>query len=310
MGITLTDIKQLRDKTSAGFMDCKKALTEANGDFKEAEKILKKMGLAELAKRSGRTSSEGSVFVRVEGNDAVIIELSCETDFVAKTDDFNALGLKCTQYIIEHTRGKAQPDITTTDLTTISEAVNAFVTEAAIVLKEKCQCIRFEKIQKKDSQVFGSYTHGIPARLGAVVTVSSDKVDEGAVEVSESEKELLNRFAYECALHAVARTPLFLDPGSAQQQYIDEQKEIFIKQAEQTGKPPEILEKMITGKLNKHLQEVSFLTQAWVKDDKKTVQAVVAELKPKLEQIRIQHFVVFQLGSNNTSDNSDSTNGE
>lgn len=256
MAITAADVKALREKTGAGMMECKKALTECNGNIAEAEKSLKEKGLAAMAKRSERATSEGRLFIRQDGNKIAVIELTCETDFVAKNADFIAVGEKMLDV-------------------TLAKGYTKVEAEHEEILEPLKVSIR-ENMKVAKAEVFE-----IPATASAAYYVHSDFKTGAVVIVDGSTADSVKTFAKDCCLHIAAFTPSYTSKKDVPQSYIDEQKEIFKAQMDQdekmAGKPENVKEGILQGKINKHLAEICFEDQMFVKDDKKTVTAKLAE---------------------------------
>ena len=257
MAITAADVKALREKTGAGMMECKKALTECNGDIAEAEKSLKEKGLAAMAKRSERATSEGRLFIKQDGNKIAVIELTCETDFVAKNADFIAVGEK----MLEVTLAKGYTKV---------EAEHEEILEPLKVsIRENMKVAKVEVFE-------------VPATASAAYYVHSDFKTGAIVIVDGSTADSVKTFAKDCCLHIAAFTPSYTSKKDVPQSYIDEQKEIFKAQMDQdekmAGKPENVKEGILQGKINKHLAEICFEDQMFVKDDKKTVTAKLAEV--------------------------------
>ncbi|MCI6185789.1 MAG: translation elongation factor Ts [Spirochaetia bacterium] len=256
MAITAADVKALREKTGAGMMECKKALTECNGDIAEAEKSLKEKGLAAMAKRSERATSEGRLFIRQDGNKIAVIELTCETDFVAKNADFIAVGEKMLDV-------------------TLAKGYTKVEAEHEEILEPLKVSIR-ENMKVAKVEVFD-----VPATASAAYYVHSDFKTGAVVIVDGSTADSVKTFAKDCCLHIAAFTPSYTSKKDVPQSYIDEQKEIFKAQMDQdekmAGKPENVKEGILQGKINKHLAEICFEDQMFVKDDKKTVTAKLAE---------------------------------
>ena len=256
MAITAADVKALREKTGAGMMECKKALTECNGDIAEAEKSLKEKGLAAMAKRSERATSEGRLFIRQDGNKIAVIELTCETDFVAKNADFIAVGEKMLDV-------------------TLAKGYTKVEAEHEEILEPLKVSIR-ENMKVAKVEVFD-----VPATASAAYYVHSDFKTGAVVIVDGSTADTVKTFAKDCCLHIAAFTPSYTSKKDVPQSYIDEQKEIFKAQMDQdekmAGKPENVKEGILQGKINKHLAEICFEDQMFVKDNKKTVTAKLAE---------------------------------
>ncbi len=275
MAITAADVKALRDKTGAGMMECKKALTEANGDAAEAEKILKEKGLAAVAKRAERATSEGRIFIRQTNDKIVVAEVTCETDFVAKNTDFVALGEKILDVAIAK------------GYTKIEKELEDLVLELATKIRENMSIRKLEVIDAPAGTASATYVHS-DFKTGAVVVV------EG------SNAEPVKVFAKDCCLHLAAFTPAYTTKDEVPQSYIDEQKEIFQAQMAQdekmASKPENVKAGILQGKISKHLAEICFVDQAFVKDDKVTVakklEQVSKEAGAKLSFKKVALFVL------------------
>lgn len=278
MAVTAADVKKLRDKTGAGMMDCKSALLEADGDFKQAERILKELGKAAAAKRSGRATNEGRIFIAESGNSAAIMEIACETDFVARNESFVELGNELVHEVLD--RGLAAAD----------EALENKIKDAISTIKENMSLRRFEVVKKAENESFATYIHGDSGRIGGIVTVAAPTAEVAA-------HDAVREFAFDCALHVVAYRPLYLNEDSVDPAYLEEQREIFMQQALNMGKPEKVLQGIVQGKVRKHLSEICLTEQGFVKDEKKPVKAAAAEAgKAAGADISITNFVVYSVG--------------
>ena len=257
MDIKASDVKALREKTGAGMMECKKALVETNGDADAAEKLLKERGLAAAAKRADRATAEGRLFVRQENNKIYVVEMTCETDFVAKNADFVALGEK----MLDVTIAKGY--------TKVEDEHNKMLEDLKVSIRENMNVSKVEVID-------------IPAGATGSFYVHSDKKTGAVVVINGSEAEAVKNFAYDCCLHIAAFTPSYVKAEDVPQSYIDEQKEIFVAQMKEDPamavKPENVKAGILQGKIKKHLAEICFVDQPFVKDDKVTVAK-------KMEQI-------------------------
>ncbi|WP_252247144.1 translation elongation factor Ts [Clostridium sp. ZBS4] len=282
--ISAKSVKELRERTGAGMMDCKKALTETDGDIEKAVEVLREKGLAAAAKKSGRVAAEGLVktYISEDKKSGAIVELNCETDFVAANEDFIAFA---------DTLAKIA---TSTSATTVEELVNEkFDSEATIQealtgliarLGENMTVRRFVKFAV-DNGVVKSYIHG-GGRIGVLVEVACD-VESPAVE--EVAKELCMQIA--------AANPLFLSKEEVDQDSIEKEKEIYRVQALNEGKPEKIVEKMVMGRIQKYYKEVCLLEQLWVKDGDKTITKFIDEkAKEAGSAIKVNRFVRFERG--------------
>ena len=257
MEIKASDVKALREVTGAGLMDCKKALTEANGDAKEAEKILKEKGLAAVAKRAERATSEGRIFVRTQDKKVALIEVTCETDFVASNADFIAAGEKLLD--ITFANGYTQ----------VEQAHKDVLLDLATKTRENMTVAKVNVINVPDNAVAETYVH-------------SNFKTASAVVIKGSTADSVKQFAHDCCLHLAAFTPAYIYQKDVPQAYIDEQTEIFKTQMDQdekmASKPANIKENILKSKVAKHVAEICFVDQMFVKDDKVSVAKKLEEV--------------------------------
>ena len=281
--ISAADVKKLRDTTGAGMMDCKKALTEANGDFAGAEKILKEMGLAAVAKRQDRATENGRVFVKIKNGKAVLLSLSCETDFVAKNADFAKLGEEMCDVIIG--KGYTEPNA----------ELQSMVDGLIAIIKEKMHLVKFQVIDIPENGYADGYIHG-EGSVAVAVVLSSDKKE--AFDNKEV-KEL----AHNLGLHAAAFKPQYLSDKLVDKAYEEEQLSIFKKQVEtdekMASKPEKVKEGIVRGKLAKLYKEICFLDQPYVKDDSISVAEAIANAgKAAGAKLELIAYGVYQAGVN------------
>ena len=276
MEIKASDVKALREATGAGLMDCKKALTEANGDAKEAEKILKEKGLAAVAKRAERATSEGRVFVRTQDKKIALIEVTCETDFVANNADFIAAGEKLLD--ITFANGYTQ----------VEQAHKDVLLDLATKTRENMTVAKVNVINVPDNAVAETYVH-------------SNFKTASAVVVKGSTADAVKQFAHDCCLHLAAFTPAYIYQKDVPQSYIDEQTEIFKGQMDQdekmASKPQNIKDNILKSKVAKHVAEICFVDQMFVKDDKVSVAKKLEEVsKAAGAQLEFGEIVLDVLG--------------
>jgi elongation factor Ts len=282
MAITAAQVKELREKTGAGMMDCKKALTENNGDMEAAVKFLREKGLAAAAKKAGRVAAEGLVDTYVEGKVAAVVEVNCETDFVAKNDDFIKL-VKDLAAVV----GKGNPadGAALNDLDMDGKKVADVMTDKISTIGENMNIRRFQRMD--DGDAYGVYQH-MGGKIGVVVSLSvSDKADSETIKV----------LARDLAMHVASEAPLAIDRDGVDPAVIDNEKDIFIAQAKEQGKPDNIIEKMVTGKINKFLAESCLLDQAFVKDPDVKVKKLIEKTAKELgADISVKSFARFKVG--------------
>lgn len=257
MAFTANDIKNLREMTGAGMMECKKALTECNGNIDEAAKYLKEKGLAAAAKRADRATAEGRLFMRQDGNKIYVVEMTCETDFVANNADFIALGEK----MLDVTIAKGY--------TKVEDEHNKMLEDLKVSIRENMNVAKVEVIDVPANGVASFYIHS-DKKTGAVVAIDGSTADD------------VKTFAYDCCLHIAAFTPAYTSKKDVPESYIAEQKEIFLAKMnndeKMASKPDNVKEGIIAGQIKKHLAEISFVDQGFVKDPAKTVSAKLAEV--------------------------------
>lgn len=283
MAISAADVKKLRDLTGAGMMDCKKALTQADGDFAGAEKILKEMGLAAVAKRQDRATENGRVFVKVGNGKAVLLSLSCETDFVAKNADFAKLGDDMCTLILE--KGYTEPN----------DELQSMVDGLIAIIKENMHLVKFCVYDIPETSKAFDYLHG-EGNVAVLVVINSDKKEA-------FENDAVNELGHDLALHAAAYKPQYLSDKVVDKAYEAEQLDIFTKQVagdeKLANKPEKVKEGIIRGKLSKLYKEICFLDQAFVKDDTKSVSQALADAgKAAGAKLELTAYGVYQAGVN------------
>jgi elongation factor Ts len=281
MEITPKLVADLRTETGAGMMDCKKALVEAEGNFDEARKILRKKGLAAAASKAGRAASEGLVVAQVTVKGAVLLEVNCETDFVARTEDFRTFTQKLADRVAAHDGFGDTRTGDPAELARLSwpggETVGDALTQLVAVLKENIQIRRFARLAPRAGERFASYVHG-NGRIGVVVGIPGGDDALG--------KDL--------AMHIAASDPRFAARGEVRPEILATEREIAKAQATAAGKPPNVVERIADGKVEKFYQEAVLVEQAYVKDPEKTVGQVIVERAGK-EALDLR-FVRFKLG--------------
>ncbi len=278
MDIKAIDVKKLREMTGAGMMDCKKALTEAGGDFKKAEKLLKEQGLAAAAKRGGRATNEGRVFTLINGKKAGILEVACETDFVARNDTFVDLGKGMVADMVDNGVAADGPELAAT------------VQNAITTIKENMTVRRGKVIEADANEILTEYVHGDSGRIGVIVKIKTDKPQL----LSE---EPVTSFAFDLALHVAAFRPQFLSAQTINEDYRAEQEEIFLAQARKLDKPENILPGIAKGKMKKHLSEICLLEQGFVKDEKRSVAQVAKDLGKQVGgDVSVSGYVYYSVG--------------
>jgi elongation factor Ts len=245
MAITASQVKELRDRTGAGMMECKKALVESGGDIEAAIEALRKSGLAKADKKAGRVAAEGSIVVAADDTQVVLVEVNCETDFVAKDDSFRAFCEQVAEAALS-TDGDVDALLAhEIDGESIESRRQALVAK----IGENIQVRRLQRQARSDGAVLASYVHG--GRIGVVVAMQDG--DEDA--------------ARSVAMHIAAFNPAFIAADDVPQDVLDKEKEILVAQAQDSGKPAEIIEKMVGGRLRKLVDEMTLHGQPFVMDN-------------------------------------------
>ena len=278
MAITAQAVKELRDQTGAGMMDCKKALTETGGDIQEAIKFLRTKGLAAAAKKAHRSASDGAVVVAGDENTMVVLELNCETDFVARNPEFVSFAEALAEQAL--TSGatdvdqlKAQP-FSGDPEHTVEEAVS----QKVATIGENVVLSRLARVEAGEGNSLNSYIHG-GGKIGVVVEGSGGAGQEALHDV---------------ALHVAATEPRFVNRGEVTEELLATEREIALKQAVEAGKPEEIAKKIVEGKMEKFFVQEVLLEQAFAKEPDKSVKQFLAESAG--EDATVVRFVRYKLG--------------
>ena len=285
--IQASDVKALRDKTGAGMMDCKKALTDSDGDMEKAIVILREKGLASAAKKAGRIAAEGIVDSCLTAEGGVLVEINCETDFVAKTDVFKGL----VQEIATHIWAKDPADVDALLAQSYAgdKTVATLVNEKVAEIGEKLDIRRFTRYAVAGSGVVESYIH-MGGKIGVMIEVSCETA---AVAGSAA----IKTFARDVAMQIAAANPLYLDSTEVPQSVLDQEKEILRAQALGEGKPEKIIDKMVEGRIQKYFKDFCLVDQAFVKDPEKSIKKLTAEKSAELGgKIEIKRFVRYEMG--------------
>ncbi|WP_298837525.1 translation elongation factor Ts [Clostridium sp.] len=284
--VTASMVKELREKTGAGMMDCKRALSETDGDVEKAIELLREKGLAAAAKKSGRIVAEGLVctYISEDMKVGAVAEVNCETDFVAINNEFVTLANNVAKQA-------AQTDSTTIDeftsekyiadeTITVKDAVTALIAK----LGENMSVRRFQKFSIENG-IVQSYIHG-GGRIGVLVELACEKQDDVLITIAK-----------DVAMQIAAASPLFLDNTCVDKDTLEKEKEIYRVQAINEGKPEKIVEKMVMGRVNKYFKEVCLLEQIWVKNADYTITKYLQEESKKLgAEIKVTRFVRFERG--------------
>ena len=259
-----SDVKDLREKTGAGMMDCKKALQECEGDMDKAIDWLREKGIAKAAKKESRIAAEGLCQIKSEGNVAVMVEVNSETDFVAKNPEFTGF----VDYLVDMIM---KNDVNTVEDVTALEDGGETVGDKLVALTakigEKLSFRRFEKVTKADDEVFGTYIH-LGGKIGTIIVLKG-----GNEEVAK-----------DVAMQAAAMSPIALTRDEVPAEVVEKEKHFITEEVKQTaeGKPAEVIEKMVVGKLEKFYKEVVLVEQAFIKENKISIEKYVKDNKAEV----------------------------
>lgn len=272
-------VKDLRERTGAGMMDCKKALIESAGDVEKAIEILRKKGVMAATKRAGRVASEGLIsgYISPDAKMGVLVELNCETDFVAKTDQFTML---LNQYVNEIAQG---------NYSSVSEISTQAITEAIAATGENIVLTRFSKFQVNTNGMVDSYIHA-GAKLGVLVELQTES------ETGASHPQVRN-LAHEIAMQIAAQFPDYVSRNEISKEILDKELEIYREQAKQEGKPEKILDKIAQGKLGKFYTQVCLMEQPYIRDQNISVGKLIEQTGKEIGgTIKIVRFARYKIG--------------
>ena len=280
MDISASMVKDLREKTGAGMMDCKKALVETNGDMDKAIDYLREKGISKAAKKAERIAAEGLSNIYTNGNTSVVVELNSETDFVAKNSEFKELLDKIGGALLENEVNTVEEAL---NVSVGSETINDLIVNATAKIGEKISLRRFERVTKADNEVFGAYLH-----MGG--KISSLTIVEGSNE--EAAKDV--------AMQAAAMRPLYTTFDSVPAEDLEHEKTVIKEQVINEGKKPEFADKIVEGRIRKFYEETVLEEQAFIKDGSLSVKAYLENNNSKL--IRLVRFEVGE-GMEKRNDN-------
>ena len=271
MAITAALVKELRERTGAGMMECKKALVEMNGDIEAAAEHMRKTGMAKADKKAGRAAAEGLIVIKLsdDAKTAAMVEVNCETDFVAKDENF----VKFANAVGDCTLANKPADVEALSTLELADGNSVEDTRKALIAKigENMNVRRMSIIEAKGS--LSVYSHG--SRIGVVVDI-----DSGSDELGK-----------DLAMHIAASRPICVDESEVPQATLDKEKEIYTAQAQESGKPADIIEKMVQGRIKKYLKEITLLGQPFVKDPDQTVEQLLNK-----EKATVNAFVRLEVG--------------
>ncbi|RXT15143.1 translation elongation factor Ts [Ammoniphilus sp. CFH 90114] len=273
MSISAGMVKELREKTGAGMMDCKKALQESNGDMERAAEILREKGIAKAAKKSDRIAAEGLASVEVKGNYGVVLEVNSETDFVAKNEEFQNLTKEIASHLVEQRPANLEAALEA-PFGNVS-SLNEYLNEKIAKIGERISLRRFSVLEKAENGAFGAYLH-MGGKIGVLVVLDGT-TDEA--------------LAKDVAMHIAAANPKYVSRDQVSQEEVEKEKEILKAQALNEGKPANIVEKMVEGRLSKYFEEICVNDQPFVKDPDKKVGKLLSE-----KGASVVTFVRYEVG--------------
>ncbi len=284
-GITAQAVKALRERTGAGMMDCKKALSETSGDVDKAIEVLRERGLAKAVKRSGRETTEGTIATGGKGSSGAILEVGCETDFVAKTPDFQKLASSLAETAAAHPEAADVDAVLALEMD--GQPIAEHIQSAGGTLGENVQLKRVDRLVVDGAGHIGSYVHA-GGRLGVLVALKT-----------EATGDAVGALAKDLAMHVAAAdpSPVAVDRDGVDKALVENEADLFRKQALQEGKPEKVVEKIVEGRIRKFYGEICLIEQPFVKDSDKTVSQLLSEAGDQLgNPVEVAGFVRYRLG--------------
>ena len=286
--VTSAMVKELRERTSAGMMDCKKALVESDGDMEKAIEWLREKGLSQAAKKASRIAAEGAVaqYVSEDGTVGALVEVNCETDFVANTDNFKNFANSVAKHIALANPADVDALLSQKYVDDQSKTISDMISDATVVIGETISFRRFVRYETEG--VISTYIH-LGGKVGVIVEVCADEAGKASDEVKT--------FAHDLALQIAAARPEAVRREEVDVEKLNKEKEILRAQALNEGKPEKIVERMVEGRIEKYYKEVCLLEQVFVKDGEKNIKGLMAEIaKATGAKIDIVRFVRFERG--------------
>lgn len=293
MEITASMVKELREKTGAGMMDCKKALAEVGGDMEQAVEYLRKKGLAASAKKAGRIASEGLVgaFISDSAKVGALVEINCETDFVARNPEFVDLVSDLARQAAEKaekTEGTGEDLLNQPFVNDASQTVNEVINQKVAKIGEKIDYRRFARFQAEGNNLVGSYIH-LGGKIGVLVELEADKDIAGSNEARE--------LARDVAMQIAASNPTFVRRDEVPAAQIDSERRILAEAEDIKSKPEAVRPKIVEGRINKYFEQVCLLEQAYIKDPSQTVSDMLAARGKALNaKVTVRRFTRYVLG--------------
>ena len=286
--VTSAMVKELRERTSAGMMDCKKALVESLGDMEKAIEWLREKGLSQAAKKASRIAAEGAVaqYTNEEGTIGALVEVNCETDFVANTDNFKNFANSVAKHIALANPTDVDALLTQKYVDDETKTISDMISDATVAIGEKISVRRFERYET--TGVISTYIH-LGGKVGVMVEVDTDE--------NGRDRDEVKTFAHDLALQIAAAKPEAVRREEVIADKLNKEKEILRAQALNEGKPEKIVERMVEGRIEKYYKEVCLLEQLFVKDNEKTIKGLMNEIAKNIAaRLDVVRFVRFERG--------------
>lgn len=284
---TSQDVMKLREQTGVGMMDCKKALVETNGNFEEAVKYLREKGMASAAKKASRVAAEGLVkcVVAEDKKSAVIVEINCETDFVARSDQFIALIANIANHLLQSNATSVEEVLAENYFADPSKTLNVLIAEATASIGEKISFRRFQKYVQTNNGLIASYIH-MGGSIGVLCQISCDTINDAVLELAQN-----------VCMQIAASKPQVISVSDVDASQLDSEREILTAQAKNEGKPDAVIAKMVEGRIHKYYKEVCLLEQEYVRDSSFSVKQVIADVEKSVGcTISVDKFVRYEMG--------------
>lgn len=284
---TSQDVMKLREQTGVGMMDCKKALVETNGNFEEAVKYLREKGMASAAKKASRVAAEGLVkcVVAEDKKSAVMVEINCETDFVARSDQFIDLIANIAKHLLQSNATTVEEALAETYFADSSKTLNVLIAEATASIGEKISFRRFTKYVQSENGLIASYVH-MGGSIGVLCQISCDTINEAVLELAQN-----------VCMQIAASKPQVISVNDVDASQLDSEREILTAQAKNEGKPEAVIAKMVEGRIHKYYKEVCLLEQEYVRDSAFSVKQVIADVAKNVGcAINVDKFVRYEMG--------------
>ena len=286
--VTASLVKELRDKTGAGMMDCKNALVETNGNIEESIDWLRKKGISGAEKKSARVAADGVIAVSINTDAAALVEINSETDFVSRNPDFQKFAKNISEIALLH--GQTIDELKKAKYLDSGKSVEEALTDLIGLIGENIVLRRSSLLKNANNNIFSSYIHGqVNEGLGKIGVILSLESNIDSDKIKDLGKQI--------AMHIAASKPMAISSDDVDPEVIERERSILVEQAKDSGKPDNIIEKMVDGRISKFFSEITLLDQTWVIDGESKVSKIIQDLEKDLScNIRIKDFKYFVLG--------------